>query len=117
MEIKKERKDNSYSIRIAAVKDKKEVGSVYLYIISNDFHEEPYGIMEYLIVDEKYRGQGIGTELIRLIIDEAKKQGCYKLLSQSRHSRPKVHALYEKFGFKNHGLNFRMDLVDSSKKL
>ncbi|MBT4935970.1 GNAT family N-acetyltransferase [Candidatus Woesearchaeota archaeon] len=110
MEIIKERKDNSYCIRISAKKDGKEVGSVHLYIITNDFHKEPYGLIEYLIVDENHRQQGIGSELITSVIEEATKQGCYKLLGQSRHSRPKVHALYEKFGFTNHGLNFRMDL-------
>ncbi len=66
--------------------------------------------MEDVFVDKKLRGQGIGTILVKKIIAEAKKNKCYKLIATSRHKRPRVHAFYEKLGFKNHGLEFRVDL-------
>ena len=88
-------------IKITAEEDGKEVGHARLYLINNDFHDEPYGLLEYIFVEPEYRKKGIGTKLTQAIIDEAKKQGCYKLIGQSRYGKDKVHALYEKIGFKN----------------
>ena len=65
--------------------------------------------MEDVYVDEEYRGQKVGTALVDMVIEKARDIGCYKLLATSRHSRPKVHELYKKIGFKDSGLEFRMD--------
>jgi GNAT superfamily N-acetyltransferase len=54
------------------------------------------------------RGQGIGTELLNQVIQEAKKQGCYKLIATSRYGRDQVHKMYEKIGFQNFGVEFKM---------
>ena len=92
------------------IKDgKKEIGRAYLYILKNDLHKEPFGFLEDVLVDEKYRGHGLGTNLVQAIIKAAQKHGCYKLICTSRHSRSVVHALYERLGFINHGLEFRID--------
>jgi len=66
--------------------------------------------LEDVFVDENLRGRGLGMQIINAIIKEAKRNKCYKIVATSRHSRPKVHRLYEKLGFKNHGIEFRMDL-------
>lgn len=97
-------------IKLFVEQDGREAGRAYLYILKNDLHDRPFGFMEDVFVDESLRGQGLGTELVNKIIEEAKKNNCYKLVATSRHSRPKVHALYEKLGFKNYGIEFRMDL-------
>ena len=86
------------------------IGRVYLYLIYNDLHKEPYGLMEDLYIDTAYRGKGYASMLIHAIIEEAKKQGCYKLIGQSRYGKADIHAMYEKKGVQNHGYNFRMDL-------
>jgi GNAT superfamily N-acetyltransferase len=89
---------------------KKTVGRVYLYVIKNDLHKKPYGLMEDLYVDESIRGQGLGKKLLELIIAEAKKKKLYKLIGTSRLSRKNVHSFYQKYGFKKYGLEFRLDL-------
>lgn len=109
MEIKKEIKKDAYGIKITAEENGKDVGVVFLYILYNSVHQEPCGFLEYVIVDEAYQGQGVGTKLVQAVIDEAKERGCYKLVANSRHGKEGVHKWYEKFGFKNHGLEFRMD--------
>ena len=92
------------------IKDgKKEIGRAYLYILKNDLHKEPFGFLEDVLVDDNYRGQGLGTNLAQAVIKAAQKHGCYKLICTSRHSRSAVHTLYERLGFKNHGLEFRMN--------
>lgn len=108
MEFKKEIKECK-GIKLYLEKDGKEIARATLYVLSNDLHEEPFGLLEDVMVDEELRGQGIGTEIVKKIIEEAKNQKCYKLVATSRHSREKVHELYERLGFKNHGLEFRMD--------
>lgn len=98
-------------IKFFVAKDGKEIARAYLYIMRNDLHEEPFGFMEDVYVSEELRGQGMGTKIVNDLIEEAKRQGCYKLIGCSRHSRPKVHQLYERLGFKDHGKEFRIDFV------
>lgn len=77
--------------------------------MKNDLHEVPFGLMEDVFVDETLRGQGIGTKIVQKLIEVAKEKKCYKLICTSRYSKPKVHELYEKIGFKDHGKEFRID--------
>ena len=109
MNIKTQRQDKSYAIKIIAEDSGQEIGRAYLYVIFNDLHEEPYGLMEDVYVEEEHRGKGIGKELVLALIKEAKKQGCYKLIGQSRHGKDGLHDFYGRVGFKDHGKNFRMD--------
>jgi len=89
--------------------DGKEIGRAFLYILHNDLHKEPFGLLEDVYINEDLRGQGIGTQLLDKVIKEAKASGCYKIVATSRHSRPKVHKLYERIGFRNQGIEFRLD--------
>ena len=88
----------------------KEVGRAYLYILHNDLHQRPFGFIEDVFVEEEYRGQGVGSQLVKNMMEEARKRNCYKIIMTSRYSKPRVHALYEKLGFKDHGKEFRLDL-------
>lgn len=87
-----------------------EVARAYLYILKNDLKDKPFGFMEDVFVSETQRGKGLGTTIVKALIDEAKKKGCYKIVATSRHSKPKVHALYNKIGFENFGTEFKMYL-------
>lgn len=86
-----------------------EVGHAYLYIMKNDLHEEPFGLMENVFIKAAHRGKGYGKSLIQQVINRARREGCYKLLATSRHSNDKVHDLYTGLGFTSHGLEFRKD--------
>ncbi len=94
----------------------KEIAHGYVYIIQNDFHSEPYALLEYFAVDDAYRGKGIGRKLVETMVATAKEKGCYKILMQSRYGRDDIHAFYEKLGFHDHGKNFRMNLQVSERK-
>lgn len=96
--------------RFSVIRNDKEVGRAHLYIMTNSLHEEPFGFMEDVWVHQNYRGQKIGSELVKKVIVQANTEGCYKLIATSRHSRTKVHELYEKLGFENRGIEFRMNL-------
>ncbi|MGF1590921.1 MAG: GNAT family N-acetyltransferase [Pleurocapsa sp.] len=97
-------------IRISITENDLEVGRAYIYLIQNDLHDRPFGLMEDVYVNESYRGKGIGSELAKKVIETAKESNCYKLIATSRISRPKVHELYQNLGFSQHGIEFRIDL-------
>lgn len=100
----------SEAIKFVAEKDGKTAGRAYLYLIYNGLHSEPYGFLEDVFIEESYRRQGIGGELVNVVIDEAKRLGCYKLIGTSRNARSEVHEFYKKLGFEDYGKEFRMDL-------
>lgn len=100
----------SKAIRLSVEDNGQEVGRIFLYLIKNDLHETPYGLFEDIFVEESHRSQGVGKQLVAALIEEAKKQGCYKIVACARYSRPEVHAWYERIGFKDYGKEFRLDL-------
>ena len=105
-----------YSVKLTAEENGEVLGWIYLYVLGNSRHEEPWGFLENLYVEPEHRSKGIGRQLVSAAIEEAKKRDCYKLLGTTRHTKPELHAFYERFGFKNWGVEFRMDLKDSKTK-
>jgi GNAT superfamily N-acetyltransferase len=96
-------------IRFSIGNARGEVARAYLYIMTNDLHEAPFGLLEDVFVAESERGSGLGTKLVEEVIGAARDAGCYKLVATSRASRPKVHELYERLGFTNYGVEFRLN--------
>ena len=96
-------------IKIILEEQGKQIGRGFLYLLHNDLHQEPFGLMEDVLVEESFRGQGYGEKIVAAIIEEARKQGCYKLICTSRFSNEHAHHLYEKLGFKKQGNGFRME--------
>jgi GNAT superfamily N-acetyltransferase len=97
-------------VRFSINRDDREVARAYLYVMTNDLHDAPFGLLEDVFVSESERGSGLGTLLVKEVVAAAREAGCYKLVATSRASRPKVHALYERLGFTNYGVEFRMNL-------
>src|SRR3989338_8212052 len=111
IEIKRENVTDISGIKFVAEQDGKIVGRAFLYVLKNELHQNPrWGFLEDVFVEEEYRKHGIGSRLVEADIAEAKFQGSYNLICTSRNEKPELHSYYEKFGFKNYGLEFRMDL-------
>ena len=108
MEIQKKEVNNVKALKYFVEKDGKEVGRAYVYVIKNDLHDDPYGLLEDLFVDEEYRSRGLVTELLKQAIVGAQEAGCYKFVATSRKVRENVHAWYKKNGFEEYGLEFRI---------
>ena len=111
MNITSKKETKAYAIKITAEENGNILGGAYLYIMFNDLHTEPFGFLENVFIKEEYRGGGIGSKLVKAVIEEAKKQGCYKLIGTSRNTNSKVHDFYKKLNFKDYGKEFRMDLI------
>ena len=96
-------------VRLSIKRSGKEVARAYLFLMWNSLHKAPFGILEDVYVDESVRGSGLGTEIVNAVVAEARDRGCYKLVATSRYARPRVHELYARLGFKDHGKEFRID--------
>lgn len=80
-----------------ALDDGAVVGMGTLYIIPKVGKKNAY--IEDVIVHEKYRGRGLGEQLTRLLIENAKKEGVVSISLTSRSHRVAAHKLYTKLGF------------------
>ncbi len=108
MEIKK-KNITAAGVEFSVREDNKKIGSAYLYLMRNNLHQRPFGLLEDVMIAAEYRGRGVGTKLIKEILLEAKNRNCYKIIATSRYARPRVHALYKKLGFADYGKEFRID--------
>lgn len=62
-------------------------------------------VIEDMIVDEKYRGQGLGEKILLDLISWAKKNGVEVVELTTNPKRIAANALYQKVGFKLHETN------------
>ncbi len=108
VDIKREVEKKGFSVKISIEENEKVIGRVRLYVLFNELHDEPFGLMEDLFVSENNRKQGYGGKLIAAAIDEARKNHCYKFIFTC--SRDELYGWYEQQGFKKYGLEFRMNL-------
>mgnify|MGYP001585860611 CR=1 FL=1 len=114
MSSHQKREITAVGVRFAIVNDDgHEIARGYLYVMKNDLHERPFGLMEDVFVSETERRQGYGKMIVKMIEDEARARDCYKLIATSRHARSQVHDLYKDLGFANFGLEFRKDFPSS----
>ena len=66
--------------------------------------------VESVRVDEKYRGHGIGRELMFFAIDRAKEQNCVSMQLTTNADRTDAHRFYENLGFKKSHLGMKLSL-------
>jgi len=64
------------------------------------------GSIEHVLVDEKYRGQGLGEQLMRFCINHAKEIGMKNLFLTVDPDRLAAQKLYEKLGFEKQDTYF-----------
>ena len=102
-------------IKFSTVESDLEIAKAYLYLMHNNLHQEPFGLLEDVYVAEDYRGKGLGSKLVKQVIQIAKQEDCYKLIATIRKSRLRVHQLYKKLGFQEHGWEFRIDFQPNTK--
>lgn len=100
---------NSKAYRFSFSEGGQKIARAYLYVIRNDLHVKPYGLLEDVWVSDVFRGKGVATSLMQDVISKAKEEGCYKIIATSRLEKMKVHDLYLRIGFALHGYEFRME--------
>jgi ribosomal protein S18 acetylase RimI-like enzyme len=73
------------------------VGMATLYVIPKVGKQN--GLIEDVIVDETYRGQGLGEKLTARLISIAREKDLSSISLTSNPKRTAAHKLYEKLGF------------------
>jgi predicted N-acetyltransferase YhbS len=85
------------------------IGSLVLFIAPNLSHNGlPWALVENVIVDQKYRRQGIGKLLMDYAIARAKKAHCYRIGLSSDKRRKDAHQFYRSLGFEASSHGFRL---------
>ncbi len=93
-------KNDSRYLLLAAVFEDKVVGSIFGVMCEELYgHCRPFLVMEDLIVDENYRGKGIGKALLREIEETGKKLKCSQILFVTETGRKEAISFYEKAGY------------------
>lgn len=99
---------NSYYI--VAVQDDNVVGLLTSELQEKLHRERLQLFIEDLIVEESKRNNGIGKALIENAVNYAKSNNCEVVELTSYKDNTKAHKFYEKNGFINHSIKFKMYL-------
>jgi GNAT superfamily N-acetyltransferase len=87
------------------------VGSFALLVMHNLGHlGAPSAVVEDVVVEPAQQGKGVGKEMLRHALAEARKRGCYKLALSANMKRERAHAFYDALGFRRHGYSFLVEL-------
>jgi N-acetylglutamate synthase-like GNAT family acetyltransferase len=87
------------------------IGTTVLAILPGMAHGvSPFAVIEYVVVDEKCRGKGIGKQLMEYCIQQAKNASCYKIMLTSDKRRTEAHEFYGSLGFEASAHGFRLYL-------
>jgi GNAT superfamily N-acetyltransferase len=94
-----------------AVEDDEPVGTFCMIICDNLGHAgQKFAVVENVVVDPSFQGQGIGKVLMEAAMEEAARNGCYKLMLSSNEKRTDAHRFYDHLGFTRHGISFKIEV-------
>lgn len=97
----------SYRLFVACDASGRVLGSYALLVMHNLAHRgTPSAIVEDVVVDQRYRSQGIGRRMMEHARTLAREAGAYKLALSSNQKRTRAHAFYDSLGFQRHGISF-----------
>jgi glucosamine-phosphate N-acetyltransferase len=65
------------------------------------------GHIEDVAVTKDVQGRGVGSNLVRFALDQARKMSCYKVIL---HCKPELRAFYGALGFREANIGMRIDL-------
>ena len=94
---------------IVAELDGEVVGTLQLtYTPSISFQGGKRCTVESVRVDEKYRGQGIGHEMMLWAIERAKRKRCISMQLTTNNDRVDAHRFYESLGFSKSHIGMKL---------
>ncbi len=96
---------------IVAKSDGTVVGTLQLtFTPSISFQGSKRATVESVRVDEKYRGRGLGREMMLWAIERAKQKGCVSMQLTTNSDRVDAHRFYERLGFAGTHLGMKLKL-------
>jgi len=82
------------------------VGFASLTLKNNLWQAGFLGHVDELVVESRYRGQGVGRQLLAQISELARERGCRRVELDSAFHRKQAHEFYERHGFENRAFLF-----------
>lgn len=96
---------------IVAEWDGEVIGTLHLmFLPSISFQGGWRAQVESVRVDTKFRGQGVGNEMMKWAIDRARERGAHVVQLTTHLSRKDAHRFYERLGFKGSHLGMKLSL-------
>jgi len=96
---------------MVAEKDGEVIGALQLtYTPSISFRGGKRATVESVRVDDKYRGQGIGREMMLRSIELARAEGCISMQLTTNAARPDAHRFYRNLGFEDSHVGMKLYL-------
>lgn len=89
-----------HAVFVAADAENTVTGWISLFVY-RPLMRDPLVMVAGLVVDEVYRGQGIGQRLMERAEAWARERGCEGIYLKSNIKRTSSHAFYEKLGYRN----------------
>ena len=89
-----------------AERDAEIVGLVGLHVSESLEHDGPVGKISEIVVEERFRGKGIGATLMEAAEREARRRGCVLLFLTTAERRGEAHRFYRRLGFEETGRRF-----------
>ncbi len=90
--------------------DNKIIGFAAYAIVNNLWQEGQISYVYAMVVDEKYRGKGYGSLLLKEIIKKSEKAKHKRIELDSGFPREQAHKFYEKIGFEKRAYLFSKEL-------
>ena len=91
---------------VVAELDERVVGLAHLHVSPTIEHERPAAKLGALVVDESYRGEGIGRALVEAMEAEARARGCGIFFLTTAERRDDAHVFYESLGLERTGRRY-----------
>ena len=86
------------------------VGFITVTLRQTLIHHGSSGLINELVVAEKYRGKGIGKQMIYAAIKRCQQLGCCEIEVSTEKTNRKSQSLYQSCGFEERGILFEIDV-------
>jgi ribosomal protein S18 acetylase RimI-like enzyme len=106
--------NNADTFYFCASEGERIAGFCSLIISSYLAFQGDTGYIRELVVDEKYRRQNIGAELIEAARKQAVECGCMRIDLASASHRKAAHEFYEKLGFNRTAVHFTLHSIHAN---
>jgi len=96
---------------VVAEKNGEVVGTLHLtFLPSVSYQGGLRAQVESVRVDSKYRGQGIGSRMMKWVVERARERDAHLVQLTTHKSREDAHRFYERLGFKGSHLGMKLSL-------
>ncbi|AFY46639.1 acetyltransferase [Nostoc sp. PCC 7524] len=98
----------NYDIYLAYL-NQEPIGTFSLLYVPTMMHRgyHKFAVLDAVTVSPKFRGQGIGNQMMKAAIQMSADAGCYKVTLSSNLKRDRAHQFYQSLGFEQHGWSFK----------